>query len=124
MVFNAICGNDDDHVRNHAFVYCADERRWRLAPAFDVVSNPVETPRRLHMQLSLGRFDISMDAMLADAHRFGFDNGADAASYLDALLERIAAAFDGAAYVLDHDRRMVLHERLAHNLAVLRAQPD
>lgn len=61
--------------------------------------------------------------MLADAHRFGFDNGADAASYLDALLERIAAAFDGAAPVLDHDWRQVLHERLLHNLAVLRAQP-
>ena len=123
MVFNAVCGNDDDHVRNHAIVYRGEERRWRLAPAFDVVPNPVETPGRLHMQLSMGRFDISREAVLADAHRFGFDNGADAASYLDALLERIAAAFDGAAHALDHDWRQVLHERLLHNLAVLRAQP-
>lgn len=123
MVFNAVCGNDDDHVRNHAIVYRSEERRWRLAPAFDVVPNPVETPGRLHMQLSMGRFDISREAVLADAHRFGFDNGADAASHLDALLERIAAAFDGAAHALDHDWRQVLHERLLHNLAVLRAQP-
>lgn len=123
MVFNAVCGNDDDHVRNHAIVYRSEERRWRLAPAFDVVPNPVETPGRLHMQLSMGRFDISREAVLADAHRFGFDNGADAASHLDALLERIAAAFDGAAHALDHDWRQVLHERLLHNLGVLRAQP-
>ncbi len=123
MVFNAVCGNDDDHLRNHAIVYRAGERRWRLAPAFDVVPNSVETPARLHMQLSMGRFDISRAAVLADAHRFGFDNGAGAASYLDALLERIAAAFDGAAHVLDHDWRQMLHERLVHNLTVLRAQP-
>ena len=27
MVFNAVCGNDDDHVRNHAIVYRAEEGR-------------------------------------------------------------------------------------------------
>ncbi|CAH0224967.1 hypothetical protein SRABI118_02316 [Massilia sp. Bi118] len=123
MVFNAVCGNDDDHVRNHAIVYRSEERRWRLAPAFDVVPNPVETPGHLHMQLSMGRFDISREAVLADAHRFGFDKGADAVTYLDALLERIAAAFDGAADLLDHEWKQVLHERLLHNLAVLRSQP-
>lgn len=121
MVFNAVCGNDDDHVRNHAIVYAAAERRWRLAPAFDVVANPVETPTRLHMQLSLGRFDIARDAVLADAHRFGFASTLDAAAYLDALLERIAAAFADVAEWLDHDWRALMHERLSHNLAVLRS---
>jgi len=124
MVFNAVCGNDDDHVRNHAIVYRSEERRWRLAPAFDVVPNPVETPGRLHMQLATGRFDISRETVLADAHRFGFDNGAEATRYLDALLERIAAAFDGAAAPLDHEWKQMLYERLIHNLAVLRTQSD
>jgi serine/threonine-protein kinase HipA len=119
MVFNAVCGNDDDHVRNHAIVYNAGERCWRLAPAFDVVPNPVETPGRLHMQLSLGRFDISREAVLADAHRFGFTGQAEAASYLDALLERITGAFDGVAHRLDDDWRQLLHQRLAHNIGVL-----
>jgi serine/threonine-protein kinase HipA len=123
MVFNAVCGNDDDHVRNHAIVYCAAERRWRLAPAFDVVPNPVETPTRLHMQLSQGRFDISREAVLADAHRFGFAGAADAATYLDGLLERITAGFDGVAQWLDHDWKQVLHERLTHNVAVLSCRP-
>jgi serine/threonine-protein kinase HipA len=119
MVFNAVCGNDDDHVRNHAIVYRSEERRWRLAPAFDVVPNPVETPTRLHMQLSVGRFDISREAMLADAHRFGFKGAVDAAAYLDALLERISASYDVSAQCLDAEWRQILHERLSYNVAIL-----
>lgn len=121
MVFNAVCGNDDDHVRNHAIVYCAEERRWRIAPAFDVVPNPVETPTRLHMQLSMGRFDISRDAVLADAHRFGFADAAEAGRYL--ILERITAGFDDVAHWLDREWRQVLHERLSRNVAILRDRP-
>lgn len=123
MVFNAVCGNDDDHVRNHAIVYSSAERRWRLAPAFDVVPNPVETPARLHMQLSLGRFDISREAMLADSHRFGFKNAADAAAYLDVLLERISASYTSVAHWLDQEWRQTLHERMTCNVAVLSGQP-
>jgi serine/threonine-protein kinase HipA len=122
MVFNAACGNDDDHVRNHAIVYCSRERRWRLAPAFDVVPNPVETPTRLHMQLSLGRFDISREAVLADAHRFGFASAPDAADYLDALLERISVSYESAAQTLDQEWRKLLHDRLSYNLSVLGRQ--
>ena len=123
MVFNAVCGNDDDHVRNHAIVYRAGEGRWRLAPAFDVVPNPVETPTRLSMQLALGRYDISRDAVLADAHRFGFSGKAEAARYLDTLLARIEAGFASTAHWLDQAWRQVLHERLAHNVSVLKGLP-
>lgn len=119
MVFNAVCGNDDDHVRNHAIVYNAQERRWRLAPAFDVVPNPVETPVLLNMQLSQGRFDISRDAVLADAHRFGLTSAMEASNYLDALLTRITAGFDKVAHWLDQDWKNLLHERLSRNVAVL-----
>lgn len=34
VVFNAMVGNCDDHLRNHGFLF--DERGWRLAPAYDV----------------------------------------------------------------------------------------
>jgi len=34
MVFNLVCGNVDDHLRNHGFLYL--DGQWRLAPAFDV----------------------------------------------------------------------------------------
>jgi serine/threonine-protein kinase HipA len=34
MVYNAVCGNGDDHPRNHGFVH--DGGHWRLSPAFDI----------------------------------------------------------------------------------------
>ena len=34
MVFNLICGNVDDHLRNHGFLYLNGS--WKLAPAFDM----------------------------------------------------------------------------------------
>ena len=120
MVFNAVCGNDDDHVRNHAIVHGQGRKGWRLAPAFDVVPNPAETPRRLVMQLSRGRFDIARDAVLGDAVRFGFTGRDAGATYLDALLARIEAAFPLAAAWLTDDWRATLHARMTANLAILR----
>ncbi len=38
MVFNAMVGNDDDHLRNHGFNWTP--RGWRLSPLFDVVPRP------------------------------------------------------------------------------------
>lgn len=120
MVFNAVCGNDDDHVRNHAIVYRHEQKRWRLAPAFDVVPNPVETPTRLVLQLSNGRFDIARDAILADVLRFGFASRDEGAAWLDTLLMRIEAAFPTVSHWLDADWQATLHERMRHNLALLR----
>ena len=120
MVFNAVCGNDDDHVRNHAIVYRHEQRRWRLAPAFDVVPNPADTPHHLVLQLSQGRFDIARDTVLADAVRFGFTGRDDCAAWLDILLARIEAGFAAAAHWLDDEWRMVLQERMRHMLGILR----
>jgi serine/threonine-protein kinase HipA len=121
MVFNAVCGNDDDHVRNHAVVYQHEQRRWRLAPAFDVVPNPVETPRTLTLQLSMGRFDISRAAALADAQRFGFEHIDEASSYLDALLSRISAGFEQVARWLEPEWRETLRNRMQENITLLGA---
>jgi len=40
MVFNLYAGNDDDHGRNHAFLYDESAKRWMLSPAFDVTHAP------------------------------------------------------------------------------------
>jgi serine/threonine-protein kinase HipA len=119
MVFNAVCGNDDDHPRNHAVLYRHDERRWRLSPAFDVVPNPVESPARLAMQTALGTQAIERDAVLGDALRFGFEHRAAAEQHLDELLARIVRAFEPAADVLDAAWRGVLRERLRVALKAL-----
>ena len=121
MVFNSVCGNDDDHVRNHAVVYKHEQRRWRLAPAFDVVPNPVETPRTLTMQLSTGRFDISRAALLADSHRFGFKSSEEAGSYLETLLTRIENGFDQVVHWLDPEWQVALRTRMRQNVTLLGA---
>jgi serine/threonine-protein kinase HipA len=74
------------------------------------------------MQLALGRFDISRDAMLADALRFGFESRDECGRYLDNLLVRINASFDEAVECLDEAWRRTMHERLTHNLSVLRGE--
>ena len=40
MVFNLYAGNDDDHGRNHAFLYDESAKRWMLSPAFDITHAP------------------------------------------------------------------------------------
>jgi len=120
MVFNAVCGNDDDHVRNHAVYFRPDMGGWRLTPAFDVVPNPVETPRHLSMQLAPFRFDIARETILETALRFGFASREDAKSHLDMLLERIESTFDLSAVVLEDDWAQFMRDRLRNNLALLR----
>jgi serine/threonine-protein kinase HipA len=120
MVFNAVCGNDDDHVRNHAVYFRPDLGGWRLTPAFDVVPNPLETPRQLAMQLATFRFDIARSAMLEGALRFGFGSQEAARAYLDTLLDRIEATFDASVAVLDADWATFMRDRLQSNLALLR----
>jgi len=120
MVFNAVCGNDDDHVRNHAVVCRQQEGRWRLAPAFDVVPNTAEMPERLAMQASAGRFDIDREAVLVDAVRFGFDSRLKAERHLEGLLERIEAAFDAGGSVLDPEWRAQLRTRMVAAFRKLR----
>ncbi len=115
MVFNALVGNDDDHPRNHAAVYSHQEGRWRLAPAFDVVPNPDRTPDRLCMQLSMGRFDISREAVLADALRFGFQSSSQADDFLIALVDRVEDGFDAVAVRLGSEIKDFLAQRIVFN---------
>ncbi|HEY4540947.1 MAG TPA: HipA domain-containing protein [Noviherbaspirillum sp.] len=113
MVFNAVCGNDDDHPRNHAVVFRTEESRWRLSPAFDVVPNPdAEPPRTLSMQFAPGRTDIARDAVLAESVRFGFSGRDEAAAWLEQLLLRIEHAYLEAATLLDGTLRGRMEERM------------
>ncbi|MDV3257054.1 MAG: HipA domain-containing protein [Sphingomonas sp.] len=46
MLFNILVTNDDDHLRNHGFLW--DGKGWRLSPLYDVVPKPqVGLERRL-----------------------------------------------------------------------------
>jgi serine/threonine-protein kinase HipA len=40
MVFNILCNNWDDHLKNHGFLHDATSGKWRLSPAYDIVPQP------------------------------------------------------------------------------------
>lgn len=63
MTFNMLVRNEDDHLRNHGFLY---NDGWRLSPAYDIV--PVPARRReqdtFHLALNVG--DHGSEATLAN----------------------------------------------------------
>lgn len=86
MVFNILVGNDDDHLRNHAFVRQAGSRGWRLSPLYDVVPKPqIATDRYLHLGVGKRGRLATLDNAMSDAAQFGLMEKA-----AHAVVERIA----------------------------------
>ncbi|MEP7155047.1 MAG: HipA domain-containing protein [Betaproteobacteria bacterium] len=50
MVFNIFVSNNDDHLRNHGYVFDPALRGWRLSPLYDVLPTPsLASERLLHL---------------------------------------------------------------------------
>lgn len=50
LIFNILVNNDDDHLRNHGFVWDPRLPGWRLSPLYDVMPRASLSPeRRLHL---------------------------------------------------------------------------
>ncbi len=50
LVFNILVSNDDDHLRNHGFIFDPCLTGWRLSPLYDVMPRASLAPeRRLHL---------------------------------------------------------------------------
>jgi serine/threonine-protein kinase HipA len=71
MVFNAAVTNDDDHPRNHALL--RREGGWRLAPAYDLVPQPLVSRERRDLALTVGRHGraASLYNIVSESPRFG-----------------------------------------------------
>lgn len=84
MVFNAICGNGDDHPRNHGFIF--QEKCWRLAPAFDIA--PYITYSGVHSMAITrsGYSEATRHNLLADCGSFGWVRN-DAESFINSAIE-------------------------------------
>lgn len=50
MVFNILVSNDDDHLRNHGFLYNTEFKGWRLSPLYDVMPRPSATQSQTRYQ--------------------------------------------------------------------------
>ncbi|AUB81602.1 type II toxin-antitoxin system HipA family toxin [Candidatus Thiodictyon syntrophicum] len=70
MVFNVLCGNTDDHARNHAAFW--DGRTYRLTPAYDLCPQLRTGGEASQAMLLTGeRRDSRLTACLAAAPAFG-----------------------------------------------------
>lgn len=75
MVFNILVTNDDDHLRNHAFMH--DRDGWTLTPLYDVVPKPqVGHERRLHLSVGPRGRLATLDNAFDGAGAFGLMPGA------------------------------------------------
>lgn len=70
MAFNAICGNGDDHPRNHGVVCVAG--RWSLSPAYDIAPY-IAFNASLAMSITReGHAQATRWALLRDCDTFGY----------------------------------------------------
>ncbi|HMI53398.1 MAG TPA: type II toxin-antitoxin system HipA family toxin [Candidatus Saccharimonadales bacterium] len=70
MVFNILCNNTDDHLRNHGFLW--DGKGWRLSPAYDIVPYPqVSLERDLAIGVGRNGRQATLKNALSDAASFG-----------------------------------------------------
>lgn len=75
MVMNVLCGNTDDHYRNHGFLL--GDRGYEMSPVYDVTPTLQASPTR-HMFFHLGKPGAgrvaSLEACVAAAPAFGMDD--------------------------------------------------
>ena len=89
MVFNILVSNDDDHLRNHAFLYDEKAAGWRLSPLYDVVPKPQAAQERmLHLSVGPQGRVARLDNALAGAGRFGL-LPPDAAAIVDRVVSAV-----------------------------------
>lgn len=105
MVFNAACGNTDDHLKNHGFI--RRDGRWRLSPAFDMVPH-VEGDEFQALSVGLGGTTASTANLLSACQRFGLEPQA-AAAIVQQILEILAGwrQHFAACGVMESDLRRI-----------------
>lgn len=89
MAFNILVGNDDDHLRNHGFLFYG--RGWRLSPLYDVVPRPhIGSNGRLILAVGERGHEATLANALTSAAAFGLKRDA-AVALLEDLRVRVDA---------------------------------
>lgn len=71
MVYNILVSNDDDHLRNHGFLWDPRLPGWRLSPLYDVLPRASHaTERFLHLGVGPQGRLATLDNALAAHTRF------------------------------------------------------
>lgn len=95
MVFNILVTNDDDHLRNHGFLW--EPRGWRLSPLYDVVPKPqVGHERTLVLGVGPQGRAATLNNAIAGAAAFGLapaDARREALALVDTVRDDWRASF-------------------------------
>jgi len=71
LLFNIFVNNDDDHLRNHGFVWDPRLPGWRLSPLYDVMPRAsLASERRLHLGVGPQGRIATLDNALAGREMF------------------------------------------------------
>ncbi|MEY2890703.1 MAG: hypothetical protein RJA98_611 [Pseudomonadota bacterium] len=77
MVYNVLVSNDDDHLRNHGFVWTPQLPGWRLSPLYDVLPRASHaTERFLHLDVGPQGRLATLDNALASHEMFTLSRAA------------------------------------------------
>ena len=89
VAFNILVSNNDDHLRNHAFVWAHQGKAWRLSPLYDVVPHPqVAQERRSHLSLGPQGRTATLTNLLEAQGEFGLLKP-EAAKVIDRVAGRV-----------------------------------
>lgn len=70
MVLNVLISNDDDHLRNHGFLWTGSQG-WTLSPVYDLNPTPVDVrPRILSTNITLDEATCDLDLVFSSAEFF------------------------------------------------------
>ena len=90
MAFNALCGNGDDHPRNHGLLY--RDGRWGLADAFDIAPY-ITFSGKLAMAITReGDSTATTSNLLKNCDNFGYEK-AEARDYLEQTMKIISSGW-------------------------------
>ena len=103
MAFNVICGNGDDHPRNHGIVHV--EGHWRLSPAFDMAPYITYSGTQAMAITRSGSSVASRANLLSDSASFGLDR-TQAEAFIDHAADQLPVLWQQKAQALgfeDHE---------------------
>ena len=71
LIFNIFVTNDDDHLRNHGFIWDPRLPGWRLSPLYDVMPRAtLASERRLHLGVGPEGRNATLDNAFAGREIF------------------------------------------------------
>jgi serine/threonine-protein kinase HipA len=110
IVFNMAVTNNDDHLRNHAFILT--DKGWILSPLYDV--NPVPYGDELSLNVDEDDNSISIDLAVQTAVKFGISKS-DAEAVAEDILQIVRDNWERTAARYDLTRRQIEEMRPAFN---------